>query len=107
MNGRDLAVVLIAGGILLILAFVIYRPWVRLGAYVRMPMMGYGMGFGILLVPLLVLVVGVLGAIAFGRREHGMRWSDRSNALEIIRERYAKGEITKEQYEQLKKDLEY
>jgi putative membrane protein len=106
MDSRDLVVVLVAGGILLVLGFFVLRPWVRLTGYVRMPMMGYGMAFSMLLVPLLVLVL--LVAIAFGRRErYGMRMSDRSNALEIIRERYAKGEITKEQYEQLKKDLEY
>jgi putative membrane protein len=30
---------------------------------------------------------------------------ERRTSLDIARERYAKGEITKEQYEQLKKDL--
>jgi putative membrane protein len=41
----------------------------------------------------------------FSNRDSGMTSSVRQTPLEIARERYAKGEITKEQFEQLKRDL--
>jgi putative membrane protein len=39
------------------------------------------------------------------RREHSPYAAGGRNPLDIARERYARGEITKEQYEQMKKDL--
>jgi putative membrane protein len=57
---------------------------------------------------LMVFIWG--GLIALGILS--FRWFTKHNAsmekqtpLEIAKERYAKGEITKEQYEQIKKDL--
>jgi putative membrane protein len=50
----------------------------------------------------------VLLILALVRRSTGYRGSWHSaepDALEIAKRRYARGEITKEQYEQLKKDL--
>jgi putative membrane protein len=41
----------------------------------------------------------------YTRRESGMSSNSQQSPLEIVKQRYAKGEITKEQYEQLKKDL--
>jgi putative membrane protein len=41
----------------------------------------------------------------FSNRDSGMTSSVRQTPLEIARERYAKGEITKEQFEQLRRDL--
>ena len=35
------------------------------------------------------------------------QYSENDNAQSIIKERYARGEITKEQFEQIKKDLEH
>ena len=57
---------------------------------------------------LMVLIWG--GLIALGILS--FRWfmkhnnaADRQTPLDIAKERYAKGEITKEQFEQIKKDL--
>lgn len=69
-------------------------------------MMGLGW-----LIPLLVLGVLVWIAVQFGRRhqlgaspeQRGVR-ADR--ALDILRERYAKGEISREEFNAMKQDLE-
>ncbi|MEM0140602.1 MAG: SHOCT domain-containing protein [Thermoplasmatales archaeon] len=37
---------------------------------------------------------------------HDWRWWDRDEAMEILKKRYAKGEITREQYKQMVDDLE-
>jgi putative membrane protein len=57
---------------------------------------------------LMVLIFGGLAALTV----LSFKWFSKHNAatskqtpLDIAKERYAKGEITKEQYEQIKKDL--
>jgi putative membrane protein len=50
----------------------------------------------------------VLLILSLVRRTTGLRrgwYGGEPDALEIARRRYAKGEITKEQFEQMKKDL--
>lgn len=51
-----------------------------------------------------IVIIGLIvwGVVAFNRR--GESTAKRSS-LEIARERYARGEIAREQFEQLKKDL--
>lgn len=78
-------------------------------------MMGWGYGFGwiglILGALLLLLVLGGLLALIFlvSRSSSGSApptsRSDSNRALDILKERYSRGEITKEEYEQMRQDL--
>jgi putative membrane protein len=65
--------------------------------------MGWWMVFGTVFE--LLIVVGVVLLIA---NYLGARGTDRSfdNPLEIAKRRYARGEITRDQYEQLRRDLD-
>jgi putative membrane protein len=56
---------------------------------------------GLLFIGLIVWII--MRASGHGYRHHG--WAANQTPLDIAKERYAKGEITKEQFEQLKKDL--
>jgi len=63
-----------------------------------------GMGWGGGLYMLIIFVLIVIGGIAV------VRWSLRSgggadSSLEILKRRYARGEITKEQFDEMKKDI--
>jgi putative membrane protein len=63
------------------------------------------MGLGILcMVIFWAMVIGlIIWAVRRNDNRHGNSSGD--SAMEIARQRYAKGEITKEQFEQMKKDL--
>ena len=67
--------------------------------------MGNGMGWGGGLYMLIIFVLVVVGGIMVAR------WSLRSGGgedspLEILKRRYARGELTREQFESIKKDLQ-
>ena len=75
---------------------------------------GSGMGGGWFMliggVVSLAVIVGIILLIVWAVRKGSERRSVggttmSKSPLDIARERYARGEITKEQYEQLKKDL--
>jgi len=79
-------------------------------------MMGFGMGFGLLGLlfmllfwgVLIILAVWVVRAIFSGRTNSNTSMTpprQGSNAKEILAQRYARGEITREQYETMKEDI--
>jgi putative membrane protein len=74
-----------------------------------------GLGWGNMPIMMLVMVLfwgGLIVFVALGAwallhsrtGSGGLRGSS-SRALEILQERYARGEITREQYDQMKRDL--
>ncbi len=67
--------------------------------------MGWGMGFGWLFWLLIIgLVIWGIKAISENRGRNESRPSG-DRALEILKERYARGEIDRDEYEARKRDL--
>ena len=78
-------------------------------------MMGYGFGGGavgwfwmfggvLVMVGVVVLIVWAVSTVSRGATG---REPERSTALDVLRERYARGEITQQEFEQAKKTLGY
>ncbi len=70
---------------------------------------GWGMGFGgpFMVVFWVLVIVGVVALIRwFADQSSGADRRGEKRPLEILRERYARGEIDREEYEQKRKDLE-
>ena len=68
---------------------------------------GWGMGFGWIFMILFWILV-VLGIVALAKWLFSTAGAGESGKrpLEILKERYARGDITREQYEQMRRDLE-
>ncbi len=71
-------------------------------------MMGFGMGMmgggGFTLIIWIIIIVGIIYLMS--NRNTDNNYSNKENkAEEVVRERYARGEINKEEYEELLKDL--
>ncbi len=73
---------------------------------------GFGMGLGGGLVMVLFWVVLIVGAVWLargffptGQQPPASSTRPEASADEILKQRYARGEITKEQYEQMRRDL--
>jgi len=64
-----------------------------------------GVSMILLWVGLIILLVWVVMKIVKGSSNGGGGSESGKDALDIAKERYAKGEIAKEEFEQIKKDL--
>jgi len=65
----------------------------------------HGFGFIPMILFWIVLIVGIVLLIKLMSLGDRKRAPDSESALDILKKRYAKGEITKEQFEQMKEDL--
>ena len=59
----------------------------------------------VFLLILLVVIIGVVLTIASKNKNSGQNIQSIETSLDIIKKRYAKGEITKEQYDEMKNHL--
>ena len=66
---------------------------------------GIGMGLGV--VVWVVLLGGIAALVVWAVRQYAPHGgsSPGADSLEILKRRYARGEVTREQFEQMKKDL--
>ena len=72
------------------------------------PMMHYGFGYGGMFMWIIFLmVIGLLiYFISQSQKTKGQTPTHNESPLDILKRRYAKGEIAREEYERMKKDLE-
>ena len=71
-------------------------------------MMNYGFGYGGMFMWIIFLIV--IGVVIYffvqTQKTKGQTPTQNESHLDILKKRYAKGEITKEEYERMKKDLD-
>jgi len=68
-------------------------------------MMGYGWGWFMMIGVVVLTVLGIVALINYLQLSSKTNGHSNNNALNILNERYARGEITEEEYNQKKSQL--
>ncbi len=113
---KNVKTALLIGGIIVAILIIVPLVFgaVSGGQYGGWGMMGSGMWGGwMFLMPIFFIIfwgLVIWGIVALVRGLNGSRGSDSGSsrpdsALEVLKKRYARGEIDKEEYEEKKKDL--
>jgi putative membrane protein len=65
------------------------------------------MGYGMVILGLIFWILLLIGLVLLIKYlwEHGGAKIEQESALEVLRKRYARGEISKEEFEEKKKDI--
>jgi len=110
MSEKNRDIVWVFVFLVVLLSVLLVTMWGLGGGYMSgmMGTMGYGWG-SMVLIPIALLVLIVIGAyyLVTGSAGTGRSASNRGGrALDILRERYAKGEITRQQFLKMKRELE-
>jgi putative membrane protein len=109
---RDIAIVIGAIVVVVLLLVLLGGGWMMgpgmMGYYGRF---GYSPWMGIVMLLFWVLVIGgiawlVVWLVRQGPPGHAGAGPSGARPLDILRERYARGEITREQYEEMRRELE-
>ncbi len=94
-------VLLILTSVLLLLTACVYP---RAGHMMDWGHMDYGYG-GLFMFIILLVLVGIVVYFIVNSKKLKQDY-DEENALDMLKKRYAKGEISKKEYESMKKDIE-
>ena len=65
----------------------------------------HGFGGGMMWIFWILILLAMAGFVAFAARQGGGSGKREKSALEILQERYARGEIDREEFRQMRDDL--